>query len=207
MGAELLPAFVRFDVLAGRHEEIAPRERPLVVRDPKDHGDDWSEQLERDEVKLAVKYFRSIERLATFLDFVNLHVGGRNHVIELSTRSFQRGVTFEAPRGSLVNALRYEVFDDILIGNFMKTTLHGRWPARSLYPDFTPYVAKYADNGRAKTHDELDAYFKAYRRRAPFDYIRHHFEERSKKAVRGALRDDSPLYKAAKRVYWSLRSA
>ncbi|MEZ0228892.1 MAG: MBL fold metallo-hydrolase [Planctomycetota bacterium] len=204
---ELLPAFVRFDVLAGRHEEIAPRERPLVVRDPKDHGDDWSEQLERDEVKLAVKYFRSIERLATFLDFVNLHVGGRNHVIELSTRSFQRGVTFEAPRGSLVNALRYEVFDDILIGNFMKTTLHGRWPARSLYPDFTPYVAKYADNGRAKTHDELDAYFKAYRRRAPFDYIRHHFEERSKKAVRGALRDDSRLYKAAKHVYWRLRSA
>ncbi len=52
-----------------------------------------------------------------------------------------------------------------------------------------------------------DAYFKSYRRRAPLDYIRHHFEERSKKAVRGALRDDSPLYRAAKRVYWGLRAA
>jgi hypothetical protein len=82
---------------------------------------------------------------------VNLRVGGRDHAIPIAARKFGRGVTFEAPRGSLVTALRYEIFDDLLIGNFMKTTLHGRWPQSRLYPDFTPYVAKYGDNGRART--------------------------------------------------------
>jgi hypothetical protein len=48
------------------------------------------------------------------------------------------GITFEAPRKSLLEAVRWEIFDDLLIGNFTKTTLHGG--LRSLYPDFTPYV-------------------------------------------------------------------
>lgn len=203
---ELLPAFVRYDALTGEHREIGPAETADVLREPKEFGDDWSELLEAEDVKLARRYFRSIEHIATFLDFVNLRVGKKDHVIALGARHFDRGVTFEAPRHSLVTALRYEVWDDLLIGNFMKTTLHGRWPAVSLYPDFTPYVAKYADNGRAKTMEELDAYFKAYRRRAPLDYLRHHFEERSKKAFRSALRDDSRIYRAAKRVYWGLKS-
>ena len=33
----------------------------------------------------------------------------------------------------------------------MKTTLHGDWGPGRLYPDFTPFVAKYGDNGRAKS--------------------------------------------------------
>jgi hypothetical protein len=32
-----------------------------------------------------------------------------------------RGITFEAPRHSLLTAVRYEIFDDLLIGNFVKT--------------------------------------------------------------------------------------
>ena len=56
-----------------------------------------------------------------------------------------------------MTAINYEIFDDLLIGNFMKTVLHGG--VRSLYPDFTPYVAKYGDNGRAFTVGELHDYF------------------------------------------------
>src|SRR6266571_6622242 len=44
-----------------------------------------------------------------------------------------------------------KILDHLLIGNFMKTTLHGKWPESRLYPEFSPYVAKYADNGRART--------------------------------------------------------
>src|SRR5581483_734804 len=89
------------------------------------------------------------------------------------------GITFEAPRHSLMTAIENEIFDDLLIGNFMRTTLHGHRPVRPLYPDFTPYVAKYADNGRAKTYDELEAYFAAYRRRAPLDHFFHSLQNRS----------------------------
>ena len=43
-----------------------------------------------------------------------------------------------------MTAVEYPVFDDLLIGSFMRTTLHG---GAKLYPHFTPLVAKYSDNG------------------------------------------------------------
>ena len=33
----------------------------------------------------------------------------------------------------------------------------------SLYPDFTPYVTKYGDNGMARSKDELKKYFEYYK--------------------------------------------
>ena len=52
-----------------------------------------------------------------------------------------------------MSAIQYEIFDDLLIGNFMKTTLHNM---ESLYEaDFNQYLAKYADNGRAETLSEI----------------------------------------------------
>ena len=33
----------------------------------------------------------------------------------------------------------------------------------SLYPDFTPYVSKYGDNGMARTDAELKKYFEYYK--------------------------------------------
>ena len=39
------------------------------------------------------------------IDFINLRVGGRDNFIALGHRRFDRGVTFEAPRHSLMTAL------------------------------------------------------------------------------------------------------
>jgi hypothetical protein len=65
----------------------------------------------------------------------------------IRTSQFNRGLTFEVPRGSLMTSVKYEIFDDLLIGNFMKVTLHGEWGPNRLYPDFTPWVGKYGNNG------------------------------------------------------------
>lgn len=203
----ILPAFIRYDVLADRAEPIRPPAMPAGALAAREFGDDWSEPLERSDLDLASRYFRSIEHLSSFLDYVNLRVGGRDHPITLAARKFARGVTFEAPRHSLVTALRYEIFDDLLIGNFMKSTLHGRWPASRLYPDFSPYVGKYADNGRARTAKELRAYFAEYRRRTgAFAFLRHRFAERAADVVRSSLQADSGAYRLARRAYWMLRS-
>jgi hypothetical protein len=203
----ILPAFIRYDLLADRAEPIRPPAMQAQAFGAKEFGDDWSEPLERPELDLASRYFRSIEHLAGFLDYVNLRVGGRDHAIPLAVRKFERGITFEAPRHSLATALRYEIFDDLLIGNFMKTTLHGRWPASRLYPDFTPYVSKYADNGRARTAEELRGYFAEYRRRTgAFEFLRHRFAAKAADVVRSSLRVDSAAYRLARRAYWRLRS-
>jgi hypothetical protein len=118
-------------------------------------------------------------------------------------------VTFEAPRGSLMCAIDNEIFDDMLIGNFMKTTLHGDWGPGGLYPDFCPYVPKYADNGRARTRRELDAYFAEYRRRmgwrGAIDQMRDRIEARSKNLLRAYVPRESALYKATEHIYHRLR--
>ena len=96
----------------------------------------------------SARYFRSIERLARSIDSVTLRVGGVDHPVDLGGRRTGRSITFAVPRASLMRAIEWEIFDDLLIGNFMQATLHGKWPSSGLYPGFTPYVTKYADNGR-----------------------------------------------------------
>ncbi|MEW6058361.1 MAG: MBL fold metallo-hydrolase, partial [Bdellovibrionota bacterium] len=130
--SELLPAYVRYDCEADSYERIQPPEAPSTLLKPEDFGDNWGDALEQEDFKKVAQYFRSIEHLDTFLDHVNFRVGGKDNVIEFKRRGFNRGVTFEAPRGSLMTAVGYEVFDDLLICNFVKATLHGKWPQTRL---------------------------------------------------------------------------
>ena len=68
-----------------------------------------------------------------------------------------------------------------------------------LYPGFTPWVTKYADNGRARTDAELRAYFAEYRRRLGLTtWLRSALEQRAKDSVRARLSADSPVYQRAR---------
>jgi hypothetical protein len=116
-------------------------------------------------------------------------------------------VTFAVPRASLMQAVEWNIFDDLLIGNFMRTTLHGRWPASRLGAKFTPYVAKYADNGQARTEKEVKAYFAEYRRRlGPARSTRHWVERSAMATIRARLQADSPAAAFATRTYQRLAS-
>jgi hypothetical protein len=101
-----------------------------------------------------------------------------------------------------MRAIRFETFDDLLIGNFMKTTLIGKWPQSHLYPDFTPYVTKYADNGLAKTSEDLKRYFQEYRHRAPLDYLRHRIQLNVASVVRTRVNSRSRPYQLAQKAWW-----
>jgi hypothetical protein len=204
---QLLPAFMRFDALRRVWTEIGPKPIDSPVADPKDFGDDWSERLEREEKERVAAYFQRIAHLASFLEFVNVRVGREDNVIPLGPAGSGRGITFEVPRGSLMTSVDHAIFDDLLIGNFMRTTLHGAWPVSGLYPDFTPYVSKYADNGGARTEAELESYFLAYRRRDPLAFFRHRVEEASKNLIRRRLDEKTLPFRIAKRVYWGLKAA
>jgi hypothetical protein len=211
----LLPAFIQHDFIQDSTTLIRPKERAIQPVDPKEFGDDWSELLEADEAKALKDYFRSVEHLGTALDFLRFRVGGQDHVIEFHRRRFRRGITFEAPRNSLMTAVRYQVFDDLLIGNFMKTTLHGEFGEGKLYPDFSPYVAKYADNGKAKTRNELKAYFAEYRNRDMVGFLRAKVEAhcvrplqtQSAELLRTLLPADSAAFRTAKETFWKVRRA
>ena len=201
---QLLPAFVRYDCTNKEFEAINPPPTSDDVLAPEKFGDDWSEQLEPEEYQNLTGYFKSIAHLGGNMDFITFRVGGEDNVIELRGRKFHKGLMFEVPRNSLMRAVKFEAFDDLLIGNFMKTTLVGKWPGSRLYPDFTPYVSKYADNGLAKTTEELKNYFTEYRHRAPLDYLRHRINNNVANAVRTRLDSRSGLYHTAQRAWWAV---
>jgi hypothetical protein len=204
--SQLLPAFVRYDCGNDTYLPLSPVEKSVEIHAPSEFGDDWGEQLGAADLQKITKYFRVIEHLSEHFDFLNFRVGGKDNIVELSARQFNRAITFEVPKHSLMTAVQWEIFDDLLIGNFMKTTLLGNFNRTGLYPDFTPYVAKYADNGRAKTKQELEIYFTTYRKRAPFEFLRAQIERKTRDLIRGSFDPDSAMYRLVRRTYITMRT-
>jgi hypothetical protein len=207
---ELLPAFVRVDLLRDEVTRLDPPAEPERAKDPREFGDDWDEPLERGDAEALAEYIRSVEHVRRTFGFVTFRVGGKEARVELEGPRRERGFTFEVPRASLMTAVKYRVFDDLLIGNFMKVTLHG---GAGLYPDFSPYVAKYADNGGARTRDELATYFHAYRDRDWLSFFRDQLDiqcvrplqENTARLIRKTLGGDSAVFRAAKSAYHGMR--
>jgi len=200
-GPQMLPAFVRVDCETDEIIEIAPARLPLKLRPPEDFGDNWGEPLEHADLPIIERYFRERAHLAKHFGFIEVKAGGRSHAIRLNPALGDRGLTFEAPRHSLMTCINWQIFDDLLIGNYMKTTLHG---VESLYPDFSPYACKFADNGGAKSEQELGRYFHHYQMRDPLGMLMTRFATASEQVVRTFVGEDTLAFRAAKRVYYSL---
>lgn len=168
-----LPPYVCYDLAADHFFGLDPKPTSPALDLPEVFGDDWSTPLERDDLDKLRVYFGRIAHLPTFLGHLNFRVGGKDHVLDVN-RAHRRGITFRVPRQSLMSAVEWNAFDDLLIGNFMQTTLHGDWWGRqgadALYPHFTPFVGKFGDNGGAYTAEELRAYVQEYERRGFTDF-------------------------------------
>jgi hypothetical protein len=161
-GATLLPAFLAIDCGRDDLRALAPPALEPALQPPEVFGDCWSDELERDDVLLVERYFRRKAGLRERVGFVAVRVGGVTQRIVLNDM-LATGVTLDAPRTSLMAAVRGEMLDDLLLGHFAKITLHG---LASLAPSFIPDVTRFADWGRAEQADELAAYHEDYHRRA-----------------------------------------
>jgi hypothetical protein len=200
-GPEILPAFIRVDCERDEVTELRPERLPLVLHEPEEFGDSWSDPLEAADLPVIERYFREREHLARHFGFIEVSAGGRSHAVRLNSALKDRGLTFVAPRHSLMTCLEWQIFDDMLIGNYMKTTLHG---VEGLYPDFSPFVAKYADNGGAKSERALATYFHHYRMRDPIGLLMSRFATSSEQMLRRFVGEDTTAFKIAKRIYYSL---
>ena len=199
---EILPAYISYDCLLDKFEKISPKEITIEPIDPEEFGDSWDEPLESSDLVKIKEYFHNIHHLKKVLTFINFKIAGKDHIIDIAPNRSDQGITFEVPRNSLMKAIKFEVFDDLLIGNFMKTSIHGNWsPTLRLFPEFTPYVCKYADNAGVKTQAELSKYFKKYQHMAMLNFIRSPFDITSKKAIRLFLPADSLIYQTGDLAY------
>jgi hypothetical protein len=199
--ADLLPAFVQIDLEKDSILETNPPPCLAVVKDPEEFGDSWSDELEKGERRLCEKYFSQKSHLVKILGFINMKIGGKDNLVVLNKKK-RSGITFECPRNSFFKAVQWEVFDDLLIGNFMRTTLHG---IKSLYPDFTPFVAKYADNGRAQSPEELKSYFRAYSARSEREFLLTRFHQHADGIFRRLFSNQSEVFKLTSKLYHWVR--
>tara|TARA_S200000501_G_C20803262_1_gene735022 strand:- start:60 stop:1394 length:1335 start_codon:yes stop_codon:yes gene_type:complete len=154
----LLPAFIKWDIKKNDYILINPKINNQELRDPDEFGDNWSDELEKNDEEILYKYFNKFEHLKKKFGFINFKVGNKDFNIKLSNR--REGIKIQTPRNSLMVSIKNNIFDDILIGNFAKFQLIN---VPSLYPDFNPYVTKYGDNGNARSSKELNDYFDYYK--------------------------------------------
>ncbi len=154
----LLPAFISWDVKKKDYKKINPPQKKIIVKKPEDFGDNYSDQLNKEDKDLVKNYFDKFENIKVNFGFLQFIVGGSEFNIKYSNK--KQGLRFFVPRNSLITAIKNNIFDDLLIGNFMKIQVIN---IKSLYPNFTPYVAKYGDNGFSYSKNELANYFKYYK--------------------------------------------
>ena len=158
LNGELLSAFIKWDTNKSDYYKINPQKNLLEPEKFENYGDNWIDELDLEDEEILKSYFLKFDHLKKNFGFINFRIGNKDFAIKLSNR--KEGIEFNTPRNSLIFSIKNNIFDDILIGNFMKTRLIN---VPSLYPNFTPYVTKYGDNGKARSEGELKKYFEYYK--------------------------------------------
>lgn len=191
---ELLPAFIEWDCIKNNYKKINVDENTDDIVNISDHGDNWSDELNLHDFNKIEEYFNKFEHLKKNFGFICFKVGGKENFIRYSKKKC--GVIFEVPRKSLMDSIKYEIFDDLLIGNFMKTTLVN---INALYPHFSPYVAKYGDNGLSRSKNELDLYFEYYQVNS-IDFWKDMFKFKTENIIRESFSDKSIIFQSARKI-------
>ncbi len=154
----ILPAFITWDTETENYNEINPNKNDEKYQTPEDFGDNWNDNLDKNDMLQIERYFKKFYQIKKKFGFLSFKVGSTEFNIKLSNKN--EGIQFQTPRNSLIFSINNNIFDDVLIGNFMKVRLIN---VPSLYPNFTPFITKYGDNGNAYSKYELKKYFEYYK--------------------------------------------
>jgi len=187
----LIEPFVVTDLESGAVERKHPAQTSDFSQITDRTGDDdYRERLSEAEWSELFGFFRQFETIQRYFDYLDFVVAEERRRLWLNPSSQGkaehrlRGIGFHAPRRSLCEAVKSGYFDDLLIGNFMKTELHNA----TLYPHFSPLVAKLGGNAKVFTDAEWRAFRRRYFRRNPLGYVETRWEQGSAALIEIARR-------------------
>jgi hypothetical protein len=167
----LIEPFVTVDLGSGDHVGNHPSQVSDQSQISTATGDDhWEARLTAAEWERVAAFMDKFQLIKRHVDFVEFQVGGETRRIPISRRGNAegaRGVVFHVPKESLLVTVEYGYLDDLLIGNFMKVRLVNT----SLYPRFTPLVAKIGGNAKVYTRGQYWRFLSRYFRRNPMGMI------------------------------------
>jgi hypothetical protein len=178
-GVRVIGPYSVVDLATGSHVPADSPAVDLASQVRADTGDDdWDARLSEAEWAEVERFARQFETLRRRQDFVAFTVGGetRRFLIRRSAGGKRPealvGVNFHVPRASLLDTVKYGYFDDLLIGNFMKTQLFNM----QLYPHFSPLVAKLGGNAKVFTNRQLLRFRLHYFLRSPVAFLRFRWQ-------------------------------
>ena len=179
--------------------------KKLDIKNPELFGDNWTDELNTNDKKIVENYFNKFQTLGKRIGFISFIVGGKELNLKFQGNK-NKGISFELPRKSLLTACKYKIFDDLLIGNFMKTRLYN---LKSLYDpnmNFTHLICKYGDNGQVYSEEELKKYKKFYAKKMGKEYFFDLFSNTSKEHFKFFFNNyqNSKYYKNIKKIYYYL---
>ncbi len=140
-----------------------PDENDSELLDPKKFGDDWQQEPSVKDIKIISDYLQIINKINNKRSFLAIKVGTRIiNSRDFDKNSFhQNRFILHAPRMSIVRAIRSNIFDDLLIGNFARLII----PENNYinYNLILRSASKYHDNAGIKNADELKHFLSVYR--------------------------------------------
>jgi hypothetical protein len=176
----IIEPFVKVNLDTGEYERKHPAQTSDVSQiTDANSDDDWTAPLTNDEWVTLTRFFIDIEILRPYLDYIDVQVADETRRIWINPgargrdEAKLRGIAFHAPARSLMNAVKLGYFDAILIGNFMTTELRNT----TLYPHFSPIVAKLAGASGVKTFKAWRAFRWRYFSRNRIGYLQWHAME------------------------------
>ena len=138
-----------------------PQVNDIEINSPEKFGDYWDQDLKKKDFNIVKDYLNSIEKISK-VSFM-IKVGSKIVSADSNTNKRKQSPIFilHAPRNSLVKAIKLNIFDDLLIGNFAKLIIPSNY--YSNYRNLLKIPAKYIDNIGIKDANELKEFLWIYR--------------------------------------------
>ena len=137
---------------------IYPSKNDLPIQPPEKYGDKWDEELTDFDEKFVIKYLNKIAEVNknSFL----IKVGSKLVSPDQKYYKTKSSFIFHVPRKSLLRAIKSNIFDDLLIGNFAKVHILDN---QANFRKTFKIASKYIDNVGVKNLEELKKFLWVYR--------------------------------------------
>lgn len=138
---------------------IYPEKNDIPIQYPENYGDNWSDELSTFDAKIISNYLNKIAEINK--NSFSVKVG--NRIISPSKKYINKKNTFilHSPRKSLVRAIKSNIFDDLLIGNFAKVIIPRN--KKINFRNTFKIASKYIDNAGISNVEELKNFLFIYR--------------------------------------------
>ena len=182
---------------------IRPEKNDMNIQKPEKYSDNWKDELNEKDELLVRDYLNKISTLTK--NSFSIKVGKK--IIKNNKHNFPDDkicFTLHAPRFSLIRAIKLNIFDDLLIGNFAKVIIPKNKTIN--FRNILKIPSKYIDNAKINNLEDLKEFLWIYRN--SYDnklvQIRSEFKESARDIITSKFIGNKKFLGNLKKIYQRL---